>query len=230
MLDPIPLPQRDQKRAWNLADAPPVPVELNQVNPRLRCDSETQGANSAASGLRKEADERQAGPPQEEGLSPLFLYLPPCHSAFPSSLHPSPGVELLAGRGPGCGLGRRRWRGAQLRTHLELLGTQEAFALPRCSAGQPLWAVALECGLWTSWSRGQPCSGPAQAEPWSKPWSSLLLFTKGSRPPRHAVGLDFQAPCGGWMHGAGSGQKQHRPLLRGLSPHLQETLEDSLGS
>ena len=49
------------------------------------------------------------------------------------------------------------------------------------------------CGVWTPWSRGQPFSEPAQAELYSKLWSSLLLFTTGAPPSRHMVGFDFQA-------------------------------------
>lgn len=37
----IPVAPKGPERAWRLAEAPSMPVESNQINPRFRCNSET---------------------------------------------------------------------------------------------------------------------------------------------------------------------------------------------
>ena len=37
----IPVAPKGPERAWHLTEAPSMPVELNEINPRFRCNSET---------------------------------------------------------------------------------------------------------------------------------------------------------------------------------------------
>ena len=105
----IRLAPKGPERVWRLAEAPSMPVESNQVHPGFRHNSETWGENSTLSGPRKETDKPWVGPPARGRPK---LYLPPCHSAFPSSTRHHLGLSVCSESGPDWVLRRQRWAGA----------------------------------------------------------------------------------------------------------------------
>lgn len=91
----IPVAPKGPERAWHLAEAPSMPV--NRIRSIQDSDVTLRNLRSKCSSVW-DSRRKQTSPGQAPLQRRPKLYLPPCHSAFPSSTHPSLGLSICSVR------------------------------------------------------------------------------------------------------------------------------------